>query len=91
MIKGEKLKGECKRGLPGHRCPLLIKGESYEFRVDKFEFYFSIFNHIKIVVFWLNNGKNGTYFNRIDFKTFFHPKEKLEDFLIKAESDKYNL
>jgi hypothetical protein len=89
--KGEIFEAECKRGLPGWRSPYLELGKKYKFRVDKFEYYFSIFNHTKILVYWIfdseedfKNGVNskGTYFGRIDFRTFFHPTEKLEDFLL---------
>jgi hypothetical protein len=91
VTKGEELNAVCKEGLPGHRCPLLILGDTYLFRIDKFKYKFSIFNHRRIIVFWMDNGTRGTYFDSDTFKYKFHPKETLENFLLRLESEKYNL
>lgn len=61
-----KFKAICTFGLPGHRCPHLVKGKEYECQEIKKEYYFSIFNHTVIRVFWYSDG-SGTDFSLQDF------------------------
>lgn len=66
-----KFKATCTFGLPGHRCPHLVKGKEYECQEIVKKYFFTFFNHTEIRVFWCSDGR-GTDFSIHDFHAHFN-------------------